>query len=104
MVRKYFMSRIVDLLGVLSVAGVLILAGCGQGSSASGTSGAAGPTSTSTARNTASATLKHEPEGTANIGWDPTSHGLTVKLSLVGLAPSRTNPHKIYSARAGTQG
>jgi hypothetical protein len=104
MVRKYFMSRIVDLLAVLSVAGVLILAGCGQGSSASGTSGAAGPTSTSTARNTASATLKHEPEGTANIGWDPTSHGLTVKLSLVGLAPSSTHPAHIQSGSCVKKG
>ncbi|HEX6481004.1 MAG TPA: CHRD domain-containing protein [Ktedonobacteraceae bacterium] len=98
------MSRVVYLLAVLSMAGVLILAGCGQGTSANGSSGAAGPTSTSTAKNTASATLKHVPVGTANIGWDPTSHGLTVKLSLVGLAPSSTHPANINSGSCVKKG
>lgn len=102
MIRKYFMSRTVDLLAVLSVAGILILAGCGQGTSASG--GAAGPTSTSTSRNMASAALKHAPVGAATIGWDPASHGLTVKLSLVGLAPSSTHPADINSGSCVKRG
>ena len=100
MVRKYFMSRTVDFLVVLSVAGILILAGCGQRTSASGSPA----TPTGAAGNMATATLRHAPEGIATIGWDPASHGLTVKLSLVGLAPSSTHPAHVHSGSCTKQG
>lgn len=102
MVRKYFMSRTVDFLAVLSVAAILILAGCGQGTSASGAQGTA--TATSAAKNMATAALKHVPQGMATISWDSTSYGLTVKLSLIGLAPNSTHPAHVHSGSCTKQG
>src|SRR2546426_9271480 len=36
-------------------------------------------------------TLFRSPRGTATIDWTPASQSLTVKISLVGLAPSSTH-------------
>ena len=103
MVRKYFASRTVDLLAVLSVVVVLLLSACGGSTSTPASSGTA--TSTSAASSsTATATLKHTPNGTANVTWDPASQGLTVKISLVGLAPSSTHPAHIHSGSCAKQG
>lgn len=104
MVRKYFASRTVDLLAVLSVVVVLLLSACGGSTSTPASSGTATSTSAASSSSTATATLKHTPNGTANITWDPASQGLTVKISLVGLAPSSTHPAHIHSGSCAKQG
>ncbi len=104
MVRKYFASRTVDLLAVLSVVVVLLLSACGGSTSTPASSGTATSTSAASSSTSATATLKHAPNGTANITWDPASQGLTVKISLVGLAPSSTHPAHIHSGSCAKQG
>lgn len=104
MVRKYFASRTVDLLAVLSVVVVLLLSACGGSTSTPASSGTATSTSAASSSTSATATLKHTPNGTANITWDPASQGLTVKISLVGLAPSSTHPAHIHSGSCAKQG
>jgi CHRD domain len=101
--RKYFVNRKIDLLAVLSVVVVLLLSACGGSTSPPSSS----PTATSTkaaSSTTATATLKHAPTGTANITWTPTTHELTVKISLVGLAPNSTHPAHIHSGSCAKQG
>jgi CHRD domain len=101
MTRKYFVNPTIELLAVLSVVVVLLLSGCGGTSSAS-TSPA---TPTRAASGTAGiATLKHAPRGIATIDWNPANQNLTVKISLVGLAPSSTHPAQIYSGSCAKQG
>src|SRR5258706_1842213 len=98
MTRKYFVNPTIELLAVLSVVVVLLLSGCGGTSSASTSSASATATSTRAASGTTgSATLKHAPRGTATISWTPTSQSLTVKFSLIDLAPSSTHPANINS-------
>ena len=82
MVTQYFMNRKINLLAGLGIVAVLLLTGCGGTTSAPAASPTAASTSTSaTTSTTASATLKHLPHGMATISWDPTSQGLTVKIS-----------------------
>src|SRR6266700_3248341 len=105
MVRKYLVSRKFDLLAVLSVVMVLVLAGCGGNTSAHASSGTTAPLSSKASNsNIASATLKRVPEGTATISWDPRSQGLTVKISLIGMAPSSTHPAYIHAGSCAKQG
>jgi len=105
MVRKYLVSRKFDLLAVLSVVMVLFLAGCGGNTSAHASSGTTAPLSSKASNsNIASATLKRVPEGTATISWDPLSQGLTVKISLIGMAPSSTHPAYIHAGSCAKQG
>jgi hypothetical protein len=44
------------------------------------------------------------PNGMATISWDPASQGLTVKISLIGLAPKSTHPAHIHSGSCAKQG
>jgi Cu/Zn superoxide dismutase len=107
MVTQYFMNRKANLLAVLGVVAALLLVGCGGSSSGPASSPTAASTSTSTSATTttnASATLKHQPQGMATISWDPASKGLTVKISLTGLAPSSTHPAHIHSGSCANQG
>lgn len=107
MVTQYFMNRKTNLLAVLGVVAALLLVGCGGSSSGPASSPTAASTSTSTSATTttnASATLKHQPQGMATISWDPASKGLTVKISLTGLAPSSTHPAHIHSGSCANQG
>src|SRR5260370_8652044 len=97
MVRKYFVNRKFDFLAVLSVAMVLFLAGCGGNTSAHASSGTTASSSTNASNSAiASATLKHMPYGTATISWDPVSKASTVKISLIGMAPTTTHPPKLH--------
>jgi len=107
MVRKYLVSRKFDLFVVLSVVMVLLLTGCGGTTSAhvsSGTATMAPPLRGATNGATASAILKHMPYGTASISWDPLSKGLTVKISLTGMAPNSTHPAHIHAGSCVKQG
>jgi len=54
------------------------------------------PTKMVVGGNSAIATLKHEPTGTLNLSWDHTSHQLTTKIMMTGLAPSSVHPVNIY--------
>jgi hypothetical protein len=101
MTRKYFVNPTIGLLAVLSVVVVLLLSGCGGTSSASTSSATATRAASGTA---GSATLKHAPRGMATIDWNQASQALTVKISLVGLAPSSTHPAQIYSGSCAKQG
>ena len=98
MVKKYFGSRKFDLLAVLSVVMVLFLAGCG-GSSAHASSG-----TTASKAGQASAIMRHVPVGAATISWDAPSKGLTVKISLIGMAPNSTHPANINAGSCAKQG
>jgi Cu/Zn superoxide dismutase len=78
----------------------LILAGCG-GKSATNTTAsvnnglsqhATASPSVSAGATKATATLKRQPVGNANLSWDPTDHMLTAQLMLTGLAPSSVHP------------
>lgn len=105
MVTQYFMNRKINLLAGLCIVAALLLTGCGGTTSAPAASPTAAATSTSaTTSTTASATLKHMPHGMATISWDPTRQGLTVKISLIGLAPNSTHPAHIHSGSCANQG
>lgn len=43
----------------------------------------------------ATATLKHQPVGTATLNWSPTDRMLTIQLMLTGLAPSSIHPVRV---------
>ena len=101
MFTRYLIHRKIDLLAVFGIVAALVLAGCG------GTSHASSPGSTPTSRSaatTATATLKHMPTGIATISWNPTSHALMVKISLIGLAPNSTHPAYIHRGSCSKQG
>src|SRR5258708_22193764 len=102
MITKSFTNRNRNTLALMSIVVVLLLVGCGTSTTAASSST---PTSTPTRRSvTASATLKHVPTGTANLRWNPSTHTLTVKLSLTGLAPNSTHPSHIHAGSCGTEG
>ena len=102
---QYFTNRKINLLAGLGIVAVLLLTGCGGTTSAPASSSTATSTSTgATNSNIASVTLKHMPHGTATISWDPTRQGLTVKISLIGLAPNSTHPANIHSGSCANQG
>jgi CHRD domain-containing protein len=95
------MKRTAYGLVLLSIVTALLLTACG-GSATPPT-----PSSTSTPSNsttTASATLKHVPNGMATLNWDQSSHTLTVKITLSGLAPSSTHPSHIHTGSCSNQG
>ena len=102
MVTKSFTNRNMNTLALMSIVVVLLLVGCGTSTTAASSST---PTSTPTRSSvTASATLKHVPTGAANLRWNPSTHTLTVKLSLTGLAPNSTHPSHIHAGSCGTEG
>jgi hypothetical protein len=103
MIIQYLKKRKINLLAVLGVAAALLLVGCGGTSSAPTSSSTPSSTSATTTTH-ASATLKHQPQGMAIISWDPASHGLTVKISLTGLAPNSIHPAHIHSGSCAKQG
>src|SRR5260370_14999316 len=101
MVTRSLTSGNMNTLALRSIVVVLLLVGCGTSTTAASSST---PTSTPTRSSvTASATLKHVPTGTANLRWNPSTHTLTVKLSLTGLAPNSTHPSHIHAGSCGTQ-
>jgi CHRD domain len=100
-ITKYLVNRKINLLSVLSVAAVLLLTGCGGGTSAPASTPTTASTPTST---TAHATLKHVPSGMATVSLDPASQSLTVKISLIGLAPSSKHPAHIHAGSCAKEG
>src|SRR2546430_945203 len=100
MLTRYLTHCKINLLAVSGILAALVLVGCG------GTSHASSPGSTPTSRSAtaATATLKHVPTGMTTIHWDPSSHTLMVKISLVGLAPNSTHAAHIHHGSCASQG
>jgi CHRD domain len=112
MLTKYFTQQKIYPLVVLCIVTALLLAACGGSTSAppsSSTPSPPPPASTPTTAPTipsisTTITLKHVPNGTADLSWDPGTHALTVKISLVGLAPSSMHPAHIHTGSCANQG
>jgi hypothetical protein len=102
MITKPFANRAIGIPALLSLIAILLLAACGGSTSTAPASTPAATSSTSST--TATATLKHVPNGTADLSWDPSNHTLTVKLSLVGLAPKSIHPAHIHTGSCSNQG
>src|SRR5260221_3100205 len=102
MVTKSLTNRNMNILALLSIVVVLLLVGCGTSTTAaSSATPAPAPTRGST---TASAILTHVPTGTSDLRWNPSTHTLTVKLSLTGLAPNSTHPSHIHAGSCNAKG
>ena len=108
-------QRNINILAVLCIVAALLLAGCGGGaasnppaptptSAAPATNAPSGPPIPTITGSLATATLKHVPTGTADLTWDRATHDLTVKVSLVGLAPSSMHPEHIHTGSCANQG
>jgi hypothetical protein len=97
------MKRTASSLALLSIVIVWLLAACG-GSATPPTPPASTTSTPTTSTTTASATLKHVPSGMATLNWNPSSHALTVKITLSGLAPSSTHPSHIHTGSCSNQG
>ncbi len=94
------MKREMHILAVLGIVAALVLAACG-GVNTPVTGHTATPTS---ATITAHATLKHMPNGTAELIWDPSSKTLTVQFSLIGLIPNSIHPTQIDAGSCSNEG
>ncbi len=92
------------VLGMTVLACVVALSGCDLGGGG-GTSGAptAGVTAT-TALTSATATLAHQPTGTADLTYSASAKTLTVKMNLTGLAPTSMHAAHIHSGHCGSNG
>ena len=107
MVTRNFIQRRSNPLALLCVVGVLFLAARDVSKSAPASTPASAPAVTSIPTIptiTGSGTLKHMPNGTADLSWDPASHTLTVKVSLIGLTPSSMHPAHIHTGSCANQG
>jgi len=105
MFTRYPEQRRISLFAVLAVVVALLVTACGGSTSTPASTPTSNPPTTPTSSaTTATATLKHVPNGTADLSWDPTSHMLTVKIALVGLAPSSTHPSHIHTGSCSNQG
>lgn len=118
MLNRHFTERKMYVFAVLAVLALLLLAGCGNSTSASPASSSSSTTSsqnvsvntvvtvttTPSSGDSAQATLKHMPTGTANLSWDHTTKMLTVQVMLTGLAPNSTHPNHIHEGSCANQG
>jgi predicted component of type VI protein secretion system len=52
---------------------------------------------------TATVSLSHVPFGTAQLNWNPGTHALTVRVSLVGLAPNSKHAASIFGGIAASR-
>ncbi len=98
MSSKYFTERNLYSLGALALLALLLTACGGAHSTTATLSNSLSNNSTPTAPaggTSATATLKHQPQGTASLSWDHASHMLTIQLMLTGLAPGSVHPVQI---------
>ena len=79
---------------------VLLLAACGSNNTPA-------TTTKQTVKNAslnAGAVLQHSPAGSTQLAWNPTSHALTVSVTLLGLAPSSKHPAHIHTGSCAKEG
>lgn len=98
MITTWLMHRTTSALLFIGTIAILLLAGCG------GQTNAAPAPSATTGATSAAAILRPQPNGTANLTWDPTNKELTVNLALVGLAPTSTHPISISAGTCAAPG
>jgi Cu/Zn superoxide dismutase len=106
MFSKYFTGRNIYAFSALALL-ALLLAACGVTNapahvSTNLSSDVTATTSTVVGGKAATATLKHQPVGTANLSWDHTTHMLTIQLMMTGLAPSSIHPVHIDQGSCGS--
>jgi len=106
MFTRYPEQRRISIFAVLAVVVALLVTACGGSASTPTSTPTSNPPATTptSSATTATATLKHVPNGTADLSWDPGSHMLTVKIALVGLAPSSIHPSHIHAGSCSNQG
>jgi hypothetical protein len=90
------------ILILLSASIVTLLAACGTQPGNNGSSVTNLPTDNTP--QLTSARLKHSPGGTADLSWDSQSHKLTVKISLIGLAPKSSHAAHIHAGACAADG
>ncbi len=96
-----FITGKVTRIALLALLGGVLLTACGNANTASSNT----PSSASgNAITTANAMLKHSPAGTADLAWDPSTHALTVNISLLGLAPGSKHPAHIHAGSCAKAG
>lgn len=94
MSSKYFSERRTYALSALALLALLLTACGGAGVTTATVSNSLPKTTTMTPTGgtSATATLSHQPTGTANLSWDASTHMLTIQLMLTGLAPNSIHP------------
>jgi len=101
------MKRYFQTLVLVTLVGALVLAGCGGGGGGT-TSASATATATVGSMSSGVARLTHEPTGSADLSWDPSTKVLTVHITLTGLTPSsvptNTHPAHIHAGTCATGG
>lgn len=106
MSSTYFTERTLSALGALALL-ALLLTGCRSTQSPTATvsdSLSQRATATPVGGTSATATLKHQPQGTVNLRWDHTSHILTIQFTLTGLAPGSIHPVHIAHGSCSNSG
>src|SRR5262245_54901 len=90
MLTKFFLQQRVIQLTILIAMWLLVVA-CSSSNTMGST---AAPTSVVVT--SAHATFKHSPLGTVQLDWNRVNRGLTVHISLTGLAPKSVHPAHIH--------
>ena len=85
---------------IVLVFSALLLAACSSNSTSTATTQQAVKNVTLSA----GAVLQHSPAGSAQLAWNPTSHALTVDITLLGLAPSSKHPAHIHTGSCTKEG
>lgn len=99
------LGRGFGLAGMAALVCTVLLAGCDLGAGGGTSSGGPSVSATgTTGLASAVAHLAHQPTGTADLTWEPSSKALTVKMSLTGLAPSSDHAAHIHSGSCGSNG
>lgn len=89
------------ILATVAFAFCLLLTACGSDSTPATTT--TGQVQKNVTLN-AGAILQHSPAGSAQLSWNPTSHALTVTITLLGLAPDSKHPAHIHSGNCAKEG
>ncbi len=95
-----FTSRKTVHTTIVLVFCILLLAACGANSTPAATTQQVAKNVTLSA----GAVLQHSPAGSVQLAWNPTSHVLTVNITLLGLAPNSKHPAHIHSGSCTKEG
>lgn len=92
------------VMGMAVLACVVALSGCDVGGGGGSSGGPTAGVTATTALTSATATLSHQPTGTADVTYSASAKTLTVKVNLTGLAPNSTHAAHIHSGNCGSNG